>query len=334
MGGAVLGQFQHAINGIKVRGTPEQIRAFATLPGVVEVKPVRTYHVVNAESVPFIGAPQAWQGPPGLHGEHIRIAVIDTGVDYTHANFGGPGTVAAWKAAFATSTQPPDPTLFGPDAPKVKGGTDLVGDAYNANNPSSVPMPDPNPLDGFGHGSDTSGARHAVEAGIVAGAPPGKAGTIPHVVGNPSTGEQAIGVAAMDSHASLLGETLALAPTGGITALDANGIAAADGTSLPVVILPDIKGTGSGGISLGCDPAEYTAAGVTGKLAVTIRGGCARVARALFGPQAGAAAVALINNAPGYPPYEGPINSNPDTGMAYTVTIPFLGVQGPATNTD
>src|SRR2546429_3328489 len=114
MGGTVLGQFQHAINGIKVRGTPGQIRAFAALPGVVEVKAVRTYHLVNVESVPFIGAPQAWQGPPGLHGEHIRIAVIDTGVDYTHANFGGPGTPAAFNTAFASSTQPADSTLFGP----------------------------------------------------------------------------------------------------------------------------------------------------------------------------------------------------------------------------
>ncbi len=157
MGGTVLGQFQHAINGIKVRGTPEQIRAFAALPGVVEVKAVGTYQLVNAESVPFIGAAQAWQGPPGLHGEHVRIAVIDTGVDYTHANFGGPGTVAAWNLAFANSTQPADPALFGPNAPKVKGGTDLVGDAYNANNPASVPVPDPNPLDCNGHGSHTSG---------------------------------------------------------------------------------------------------------------------------------------------------------------------------------
>src|SRR5437660_4880413 len=157
MGGTVLAQFQHALNGIKVRGTPEQIRSFTSLPGVVAVKPVRFYHLDTAESVPFIGAPQAWQGPPGLHGEHIRIAVIDTGVDYTHANFGGPGTVAAWKAAFASSTQPADPALFGPNAPKVKGGTDLVGDAYNANDPTSVPMPDPNPLDCFGHGSHTAG---------------------------------------------------------------------------------------------------------------------------------------------------------------------------------
>src|SRR5204862_2406082 len=160
MGGTVLGQFQHAINGIKVRGTPGQIRAFAALPGVVEVKAVRTYHLVNVESVPFIGAPQAWQGPPGLHGEHIPIAVIDTGVDYTHANFGGPGTVAAWKAAFAGSTQPADPALFGPNAPKVKGGTDLVGDAYDARSTDpaiNTPQPDPNPLDCAGHGSHTSG---------------------------------------------------------------------------------------------------------------------------------------------------------------------------------
>src|SRR2546423_1104800 len=418
MGGTVLGQFQHAINGIKVRGTPEQIRAFAALPGVVEVKAVRTYHVVNAQSVPFIGAPQAWQGPPRLHGEHIRIAVIDTGVDYTHAIFGGPGTVAAWKPAFASSSQPADPTLFGPNAPKVKGGTDLVGDAYNASDPASVPMPDPNPLDCFGHGSHTSGtaagfgvtsagatfqgpydaatpgqsftigpgvapladlyavrvfgcagssnvvvdgidwavahgmqvismslgsdfgneddadaeaSENAVNAGIVVVASAGNAGPIPYIVGTPSTGEKAISVAAVDSHASYPGETLALAPTGGITALDSNGSAACNGSSHQVAVHRD----SSGSDPLGCDPTEYTAAGVSGKLVVTARGTCARVARAIFGQQAGAAAVAMINNASGYPPFEGPINSNPDTGIAYTVTIPFLGVQGPsATNTD
>ena len=63
---------------------------------------------------------------------------------------------------------------------------------------------------------------------------------------------------------------------------------------------------------------------------VTVRGICARVARAIYGQMAGAAAVAMINSAAGYPPYEGPINSNPDTGLPFTVTIPFLGVQGPS----
>src|SRR5262249_145853 len=91
---------------------------------------------------------------------------------------------------------------------------------------------------------------------------------------------------------------------------------------------PDTKGTRVGGVSLGCDPAEYVAAGVAGKLVVTVRGVCARVARAIFGQQAGAAAVAMINNASGYPPYEGPITENPHTGIPYPVTIPFLGVKG------
>jgi minor extracellular serine protease Vpr len=123
----------------------------------VQVVGVPKYTIKNVVSVPFIGAPEVWQGIPGFKGEHIKIAIIDTGVDYTHANFGGPGTVAAFNAAAKTSTAPADPKLFGPQAPKVKGGTDLVGDDYDADNPDSVPVPDPNPLDCNGHGSHVSG---------------------------------------------------------------------------------------------------------------------------------------------------------------------------------
>jgi minor extracellular serine protease Vpr len=416
-GGHILARFQNAVNGIKVRGTPDQIAAFAKLPGVVQVKRVRTYHLDNAHSVPFIGAPLAWKGPPGLHGEHVKIAVIDTGVDYTHANFGGPGTVDAFNTAFANSTSPADPALFGPNAPKVKGGTDLVGDAYNADDPTSVPVPDPNPLDCNGHGSHTSGtatgfgvtadgktfhgpynastpsvqftigpgvapladlyavrvfgctgstnvvvdaidwaiqhdmqvismslgsdfgteddadaeaSENAVNSGVIVAAASGNAGNIPYITSSPGAGEKAISVAAMDSHDAFPGEAIALSPSGNIVALDANGIALSNGASLPIVVLPDTKGTGVGGVSLGCDPAEYVAAGVAGKLVVTVRGVCARVAKAIFGQQAGAAAVAMINNASGYPPYEGPITANPDTGVPYTVTIPFLGVKGPS----
>src|SRR5262249_28500057 len=83
----------------------------------------------------------------------------DTGIDYTHANFGGPGTVDAFNAAAAASTQPANPALFGPNAPKVKGGTDLVGDAYDAGGTGDalVPHPDPNPLDCAAHGSHVAG---------------------------------------------------------------------------------------------------------------------------------------------------------------------------------
>src|SRR5438105_6399331 len=163
-GAKVLAQYQHALNGIKVEVDSSKIATLAQLPGVVSVHPVGTYNRANAVSVPFIGAPLVWQGIPGFRGEGIKIAIIDTGIDYTHANFGGPGTVAAFNAAFATSTAPANPAFFGPGAPKVKGGTDLVGDAYNANDPAhNTPHPDPNPLDcpstsaNVGHGSHTAG---------------------------------------------------------------------------------------------------------------------------------------------------------------------------------
>ena len=57
------------------------------------------------------------------------------------------------------------------------------------------------------------------------------------------------------------------------------------------------------------------------------------MAKAIFGQQAGAAGVIMINNAAGYPPYQGPDHPYPDPpgpplngGFHYTVTIPFLGV--------
>jgi len=158
MGGTVVAKLQHAINGIKVRATRDQLASMATLPGVVGIKPVLIYKPVNAVSVPFIGAPAVWGGSPAFHGERIKLAILDTGADYTHANFGGPGTVAAFNDAFANSTKPADPALFGPDAPKVKGGTDLVGDDYDAADPkNNTPHPDPNPLDCNGHGSHVAG---------------------------------------------------------------------------------------------------------------------------------------------------------------------------------
>src|SRR5450432_3790537 len=156
-GGRVLAHYHDAMNGIKVEIARGEIAGLASLPGVVQVVPVPKYTLQNAVSVPFIGAPQVWQGTPKFRGEHVKIAIIDTGIDYTHANFGGPGTVDAFTAAAAASTAPADPALFGPKAPKVKGGTDLVGDDYDANVTGSVPVPDPNPLDCFGHGSHVAG---------------------------------------------------------------------------------------------------------------------------------------------------------------------------------
>ena len=158
--GRIEATMQSAYNGIQMNIPADQVDAVAALPNVVAVHAVKTYTLDNAVSVPFLGVPQVWENT-GFTGENIKVAVIDTGIDYTHANFGGVGTPEAYTAANAAEAQPADPAQFGPDAPRVKGGWDFVGDAYNADPASEdydpVPKPDANPLDCNGHGSHVAG---------------------------------------------------------------------------------------------------------------------------------------------------------------------------------
>ena len=419
-GGRVVNTFQSAINGIKLSIPQNRIEELRAIPGVVDVKRVGVYHPENVVSVPRMQAPFAWAGALGVRGEGVKVAIIDTGIDYTHANFGGPGTPAAYQVAFMHGTEPAAADLFGPTAPKVKGGTDLVGDAYDASSDDpaiNTPVPDPNPLDCNGHGSHVAGsaagfgvtaqgmtfngpydqnthsnfafsigpgvapradlyavrvfgcegstdvvtealdwavdndmdvvnmslgadfgsgdsadalaADAAVRAGVVVVISAGNAGDIRYILGSPGTSTKSITVAASakEGFDATVNMALPAIPAGPaartIQAINANGAAFSPG-SLEVKVLRNPNGT----VSLGCDRNEYTAAGVTGKLVVTQRGTSARVARAIFGQQAGAAAVVMINNATSLPPFEGPITSNPDDGEQFVVTIPFYGVRG------
>ena len=181
-GGRVLSQLQSAYNGIKVTAPRNKVAALAKLPNVIAVRSVQVVERDNHESVPFLGIPdQVWDPESGLGfaGDGVKIAVIDTGIDYTHANFGGPGTEEAYELADANDTtigDPGDAGLFGAGAPKVKGGVDLVGDAYDGGadpgSPALIPHPDPDPLDcpftdgSVGHGSHVSGT--ATGLGVLA----------------------------------------------------------------------------------------------------------------------------------------------------------------------
>jgi len=182
LGGEVMATYHYVLNGLKVRIAASKVGALTMLPGVVAVKNLAVYQIENAQSVPLIGAPAVWQGcaPFGNCGEGIKIAIVDTGIDYTHANFGAKGDPADFVAASATSTAAADPKFFGPTAPRVKGGTDLVGDAYDANDPKSTPQPDPNPLDCNGHGSHTAGTAAGSGVTVATSTSPAKTFTGPY----------------------------------------------------------------------------------------------------------------------------------------------------------
>jgi subtilisin family serine protease len=151
-GGRVLAQLQDAYNGVKVRIARSDIAALAALPGVVGVHGIARYTPDNGQSVPYIGGPAAWTG--GLTGDGVSIAVIDKGIDYFHANLGGSGDPADFASNDGRSIEAGTfPTG------KVVGGTDFVGDAYDASGDgdAAIPHPDPDPLDCNGHGSHVAG---------------------------------------------------------------------------------------------------------------------------------------------------------------------------------
>ena len=99
LGGTILNDFQYAYNGIKVRIARDKVSDLQKLTGVVGVHAVARVERDNVNTAPLVNVPAVWGGSPAFHGAGVKIAVIDTGIDYTHANFGGPGTVAAFNAA-------------------------------------------------------------------------------------------------------------------------------------------------------------------------------------------------------------------------------------------
>jgi minor extracellular serine protease Vpr len=175
---------------------------------------------------------------------------------------------------------------------------------------------------------DAVAVNNASRDGVIVVSSSGNEGHAPYMTGSPGTGTRGISTAAVDPTASFPGATIHLSTGTNIQAIDANGAPLPSGSFPLKVIYADPPANTR--ISLGCDPAEDAAQGAAGKFIVVARGTCARVAKAIFGQQAGALGVIMVNNSAGFPPFEGKITSNPDTGEQFTVTIPFLGVPGGA----
>ena len=177
LGGVELGRVSKAHNALMVSIDARQLQALHGISGVIAVRPMSDYTVSFtpppptpqpdlATTLAYVGGVTAQNN--GYKGQGTRIAMLDTGIDYTHYNLGGSGNVADYTAAKAVAAGTPPPSLF--PTSKVIGGYDFTGETW----PNGPLAPDPNPLDLNGHGTltaDTAGG-HSLD-GIHFGAAPG-----------------------------------------------------------------------------------------------------------------------------------------------------------------
>ncbi len=143
-------------NGISIEMGKGELAKLSRIPGVKAFYPVMTISLPKeppAEEVIDLYTALAMTGADiaqselGYTGAGIRVAVVDTGIDYDHADLGGDGVQRSDSTEFPTA--------------RVVTGYDFVGDAFNADSSSAsynpVPVPDAYPDDCAGHGSHVSG---------------------------------------------------------------------------------------------------------------------------------------------------------------------------------
>lgn len=331
-------------NGFSVSATTAELGKLSRIAGVVAIYPVMVVSVPETATsaldpelytaLTMTGA-DAVQSELGFTGEGIKVAVMDTGVDYDHPDLGG---------------------CFGPGC-RVAKGWDFVGDAYNADDTSPaynpVPSPDPYPDDCNGHGTHVAGIIGA--NGVVTGVAPEVTFGAYRVFGCDGSTTDAIMLAAMEraykDHMDVLNMSIGSAfewpqsPTAvaasrlvrkgmvvvasignsgasglysaGAPGLGENviGVASFDNTH---VFLPyfEVNGTKIGYVTMTFSPAPPTsgsgeivdvgfacdalpAGSLTGKVALAARGTCAFGVKAVNAIAAGADAVLVSNNIPG-----------------------------------
>lgn len=142
--------FDVLFNGFSVEVSPAHRGALASLPGVKALWPVE---VIDAPEPPGDGGAEpdlataiAMTGADRVHSElgytgaGVRVAVMDTGIDYDHPDLGGDGIARSNSEMF-------------PNA-RVVAGWDFVGDDFTA---GLTPEPDPFPDDCGGHGTHVAG---------------------------------------------------------------------------------------------------------------------------------------------------------------------------------
>jgi subtilisin family serine protease len=152
---------KNLVPGVAMTVDAAALKALAARSDVVKISKIVPKTASNASAAQLTKVLNTWNATNNT-GSGVTVGIIDTGLDYTHSDFGGTGTKAAYDAALASDTTPgwyaALPALA---KAKIAGGYDLAGDTYQADPGSAgyqpVPHPDTNPLDCTDHGTHVSG---------------------------------------------------------------------------------------------------------------------------------------------------------------------------------
>ncbi len=151
-GATAYGRISTVLNAIQIKVAVKDLAAVSKVRGVKTVQVSRIIKPENTAANRATGVDRTWEAYKHT-GKGLVIGVIDTGIDYTHADFGGEGTTAAFEANDGAVIEPGTfPTA------KVTGGYDFVGDDFGSDTEGSgIPKPDADPLDCQGHGTHVAG---------------------------------------------------------------------------------------------------------------------------------------------------------------------------------
>ena len=167
-GATTVAELTKLANAIQVQAPRSSVERLRNIDGVVRVETVPIYRPTLASAVPVTSAPDLWtlSDRLALQGSGISIGIIDSGIDYYHADFGGSGSVEDYESDDSSIIEPGSfPTA------RVFGGIDFAGDDYNASDPDNeVAQPDDDPLDCVRDESGSPSGGHGTHvAGIAAG---------------------------------------------------------------------------------------------------------------------------------------------------------------------
>ncbi|MBW2457322.1 MAG: S8 family serine peptidase, partial [Deltaproteobacteria bacterium] len=151
-GARIIGKLSRLTNALHVKVARGQVATIRRWPEVERVERVVPWRRSLQTTLDIVGAPAVWSGTTPYHGDGIRIGIVDSGIDYYHADFGGTGNAADYINDHPGVVEP---GTF--PAGRVVAGWDLVGNAYNPDAGWDETTPDDDPVDCGGHGTWVAG---------------------------------------------------------------------------------------------------------------------------------------------------------------------------------